>query len=362
MKYIILILLLIIVGCSYTANDNLIQFDVDKSYDVSESFSVENETYIYFAKRKFNPNIIIFNEKGIKIDSVSLKNAERELNEITNVWMSNIDSIFVYSYYTNTTVILNKKGEILGVKSMEGIEDEKGQVYELYPPYGNIESSDNIIFTACLLKKFDDNEYGSWDSFSEYSDAMQNGYLIYKENIGFKLKKTELKGFLAKDSLLFLPLWQTTIANNQFIFNSKYSRYIYLLDNNLSVKRSVEIIPDSITTLQPIMLLSNMSVSDEIRLMSDTNSQKGNIINRIFYDDSKENYILSVIDFDVQTKNYLPFKFYVYDTSFEKIKELNIENRERYNGLNCFYINSNILIERIDNNDDNKRLFEAFKI
>lgn len=362
MKFIIAIFLLFLVSCNSRVDENLINFEVDKSFDVSGSFSSEDGSYIYFAKRKFNPCVILFDEKGMKLDSISLSKAEQELSEITNVWMRSTDTVFVYSYFTNATVILDSKGEIRDVKKRQEIKDEMKQAYELYPPYGNIQSANNVIFTACLLKEYENNEYGSWESFSAYSKNMKNGYLAYKEDSGFGIKKSELEGFLDEDSILFLPFWQTTTANNQFIFNSKYSRYIYLLNNDLSVKRSVKIIPDSMRTMQPIKLHSNMGIADEIALISDAQNQTGYFINHIFYDKIKQNYIVSILNFDVITNYYFPYKFYIYDKSFKKINEVDIQNKNNYNGLNCFYINSCVLIEKIDNNDEEKRVFEAFKI
>lgn len=369
MKFIVLIPLLILVGCKPTANENLIKFDIDQSFDVSGTFSHENSSYIYFVKRKFNPSVIIFNEKGIKLDSISLNKAEQELSEITNVWMGTPDSIFVYSYYINTMVILDNKGEIRGIRKMNGVEDETGQVYEFYPPYGNIESTENIIFTACILKKYGDKDYGSWESLSEYSKNMKDGYLIYKKSINenpvydrFGLKKSELEEFLNRDSILFLPFWQTTVANNKYIFNSKYSRYIYLLDKDLSVNRTVKIIPDNIKIMQPVELNEDVGISDEITLFSDLQNQTGCAINHIFYDENKHNYIISVLDYDINTNNYFPYKFYVYNSHFKKISEVDIDNKEKYNGKNCFYLNPYVLIERVNNNDEKKRVFEVFKI
>ncbi len=190
-----MIFLLILVSCNSTINENLINFEIDNSFDVSGTFFSEDSSYIYFAKRKFNPCIILFDEKGTRLDSISLSKAEQKLSEITNVWMHSPDTIFTYSYLTNTMVILDNLGKIRSVKNRNEIMDDAGQVYELYPPYGNIDVADNVVFTACLLKKYDD-EYGFWDSFSGYSQNMKNGYLIYNEANGFGLKKTELEGYL----------------------------------------------------------------------------------------------------------------------------------------------------------------------
>lgn len=361
-KLLFVIFLFILVSCKPTVNESQISFEVDQSFDVCGSFSVENESNIYFAKRKFNPCVILFDEKGTRLDSISLNNAKKELNEITNVWMCSSDSVFVYSYLTNTMVVLDNKGEIQSVKNREGINDDKGQAYELYLPYGNIEASNNLIFTACLLKEYGNNEYGAWDSFLAYSQNMKNGYLLYNEDSGFVLKKTELDGFLEEDSLLFLPFWQTTVVNNQLIFNSKYSRYIYFLNNDLSVKGSIKIIPDSIKTVQPIKLNGDITIADEIALISDIQNQKGSIINHIFFDKNKQNYIISILNFNVNTSRYNPYMFYVYDENYQKIKEIYIDNNGNYNGVNCIYINSCLLIERTDSDDEKKRFFEVFKI
>lgn len=356
MKFLPMIFLLILVSCNSTINENLINFEIDNSFDVSGTFFSEDSSYIYFAKRKFNPCIILFDEKGTRLDSISLSKAEQKLSEITNVWMHSPDTIFTYSYLTNTMVILDNLGKIRSVKNRNEIMDDAGQVYELYPPYGNIDVADNVVFTACLLKKYDD-EYGFWDSFSGYSQNMKNGYLIYNEANGFGLKKTELEGYLDEDSILFLPLWQTTIVNNQLIFNSKYSKYIYLLNTDLSVERSVKIIPNSIKIMQPIKLHGNMSIADEIALVSDPQNQTGCFINHIFYDKNSQNYIISILDFDVEKNRYIPCKFFVYDKTFKKTGEVGIEHNDKYNGINCFYINSCILIEKIDNNEEKKRVF-----
>lgn len=371
MKKIFFCLSVIIIStsCHRLANENLIKFDIDDSFDISGSFFKENESYVYFAKRKFNPSVIIFNKEGKELDSISLSKAEEKLNEITHVWLNNRDSIFVYSYYINTMVILDKKGEILDVKNMSGIKDEKGHVYELYPPYGNIESSDNMTFTAFLLKKYDDNDYGSWESLSDYCQKMKDGYLIYKESINgvdgvtrFGLKISDFNGFLDADSILFLPFWQTSIANNNYIFNSKYSKYIYLLDDDLSIKHSVKIIPDSIKIMQPVTLDGNVGTSAEIALFSDTQSQTGHVINHIFYDENRHNYIISVLDFDVETNKNFPYKLYVFDKNFNKIKEVSFDNKEKYDGKNCIFINPYILIERTDLHDEGKRFFEIIHL
>lgn len=371
MKYLLQIMIFILlIGCGHAANEKYIPLSIDESYDNIGVFSQGQKSYIYAGKRAFNPRVDIFNHEGKEEYSVSLNQAEQKLGNITNIWVHSLDSIFVYSYFKNTLVILNSKGSLTATKNLEGKEDENGNLYEFYAPYGNIEKADNIIFTSCLLPQKSAREHGSWQSFSEYCQKMKDGYLLFNAEISrhndstrYALKVRNLQNFLEKDSILFFPFWQVTFVNNKYLFNSKYSRYIYHLNEDLTLKNQIQIIPDSICPMKPVKVDGTFGQSEEVPILLSPENQKGCYINRIFYDKRKDDYIFILTEYDVDLQRNIPCFLLVYNADFEKIKEVKIKNKHMYDGANCFFIHSKVYIEKIKADDAiDKRVFEAFKI
>lgn len=369
MKLILIISLLILVGCNRTTNENLLEFNVDRSYDNMGTLISEGELYIWFANRTLDPCVKVFNNKGEEVQTTLLHDAEKILGQITRVWMHHTDSIFAYSYYVNTLVMLDKKGAIIEVNNLDDREDENGNRYEFYPPYGNISPSDHIVFTTFLLKNEYASFHGSWESFSDFCKEMKNGYLLFGTGVSnktnyshFGLRLSQLREFPHNDSILFLPLWQTIIANNTPIFTNKYERNIYLLNDDLTIRRIIPVIPDSIEILRPVKLISEATKEEEILFMSKSENQRGSYINHIFYDDNRQIYIMTLLKNDTGTPVNMIRQINVYDSTFAIKKVLIIEDKEKYNGDFCFYMDSMIYIEKTDQQQDEKRIFEAFDV
>lgn len=369
MKLILIISLLILVGCNRATNENLLEFNIDRSYDNMGTLISGDELCIWFAKRTFDPCVKIFNKKGEEVQTTFLHDAEKILGEITRVWMHHTDSIFVYSNFVNTLVILDKKGGIIEMNNLDDQEDDKGNRYEFYPPYGNILPSDRIVFTTFLLKKEYASFHGSWERFSDFCKEMKNGYLLFGAGVRkntaysrFGLRLSQLREFPNNDSILFLPLWQTIMVNNIPIFTNQYERNIYLLNDDLTIRRIIPVIPDSIEIREPVKLTHAMTKEDEILLILKAEDQRGCSINHIFYDDNRQIYLMTLLEHDTRTSANMICQINVYNSDFSINKVLIIEDKKKYNGSFCFYMDSRMYIEKTDQQQDEKRIFEAFDI
>lgn len=368
MKLILIILSLFLFSCNRTTNENFLEFNIDLSYDNIGTIIIKDETCIWFAKRKFDPCVKIFNKKGEELQTTFLQNAEKKLGNITRVWVTHPDSIFVYSNYVNTIIILDKEGEIIEVNSFNDQQDEKGNKYEFYPPYGNIQPSDRIVFTTFILKKEYASEHGSWEFMSDFCEEMKSGYLLFctgvQKNTGdsrFGLTLSQLRGFTDSDSILFLPFWQVIIANDRMFFTNMYERDIYLLEDELKISRILPVIPDSVKIKKPFKLTSTMKKEDEVLLLTKPEEPGDCYVNQIFYDKNKQIYIVILLESDVTTsaKKIHQINFYDSDFTLKKVKV--IDDKEKYDGNFCFYMDSMLYIEKTDQ-QDGKRVFNAFEI
>lgn len=373
-KYLFIIAVLFY-SCENKDNPERLSFSVSTDYEFTGIVPNENKTYFGFVKKQFNPNIKLFNQDGVLIDSISLKEAEKKLSTITDVWINSVDSICVYSNYNGTLVILNTQGVPIFEKSYYSLVDTKGYNYDLLPSHP--------LYPSIKNKKHDVNfSTWMWSGSSnklpkERLDEVRNGFLFCKINpyiadkddkntdYKFFFQFSEIKEFssISDKSLFFAPFYKAFIINEKIVITSFYSRYIYLLSKDLTVQRAFKFIDNTHSIVKPISMKKKGSIQDKAdETMKDC--LNATFIANILYDSIKENYIFIIKKGPMRANDWdhFPFSIEIYNRNFKKIKEINGSDSSDYLPRKSFILSGKLYIENENNSTPNKKIYEAFKI
>lgn len=355
------VFLLFVISCAKTPNKTRI-FPVTSDYEFLGLVYFDDEPCISFVKKQFKPNIKIFNEQGVIKDSISLLEAEKKVQNITDVWMASSDSIFLYSNYNGVLSVIDKNGTILFEKSYYEITDKHGYHYDLLPSHPLYPYTRN---------KFSDVVFSTWmwsgqlpKSPQERLDDVKNGYIMCKINpfhknrdssdilFGVKFSDIEELSSLGDKSFFFAPLYKTYTANNKFFMTSFYSRFLYELSDTLTVEKKIKIIENDAPIVIPIPMDKKGSIQDK------ANETMNMVLTTMFvtnilYNEASNEYIVLVKNGESDDVDNAPFKIVCFDKNFRKIKEAVVDGTD-YNSRKSFILFGNLYVEKTNIENNNK--------
>lgn len=369
--WLIIVCYFTILSCQQNKYKNF-NFEVDSASEFGGLVSFSGEHCLYFVKKKFNPNLKIFDRKGVLRDPISLVNAENEIGSIQSVWVLSLDSICVYSHHNGKLVIIDKNGLIKYKRDYCNIKDKNGNRYELLSPYPkrpfNLNNNKNFILSAIgwrgkkdpyTSKQIVDNTRASFQMckispFSESKDSLD--YL-------FGVEFTDVVEFqnIEDTTIYFAPKLNTYIVDDKYIMASDYSRYIYELSEDLSIKKRIKVIDDSSSTLRLLPLIEEkdlQSLLDETLEISKTSTYVSNIL----YNNVSQNYIVILKNGNVNNKEWhnYPFIVQLYNENFIKMKELKVDNYD-YIPRKSFVLDGELYMEK-KNDFSNIKKYEIIEL
>lgn len=361
--------ILLLCICCNKVSDKVLSFQVGSEYEFAGLVKYGDENCLCFIKKHFRPNVKIFDINGVLKDSISLAIAEKELENISDVWVISADTICVYSNYNGILMVLNSEGAPVFQKSYYDITDENGYHYDLLPshplyPFTTNERSD-VVFSTWMWS----GEIAQ--SPKERLDDVRNGYLMCKINpfIGgesendfmFGMKYSDITELsdISRESVFFIPGYMTHIVNNKFIVSSFYSRYIYELSDSLSVKRAVKILDNNSSIIQPIPIDSKGSIQDKANKTMD-DCLRSTFVSNMLYNEITGKYLILIKNGISDGLECFPFKIRLYDNDFNKVKEIEIDNY-RFVSRKSFIMDGDLYIE-LKNESHNTKVYECIKI
>lgn len=329
--------LLFIWGCRPTPNVGVLQtvtFDINTSYEISGTFfdKSADEERICFVKKNFNPNLKILNADGVVKDSVSLVEVEKAIGKISAVWIDSMDSIYVLSTSSQTVAIFDRNGSLLQKTDLkEYNSDGNGNIYDLYPPFlqsVQMGLSQEIVLTTFWLENTKNPKANIQDRSLDFvTDNIRNGYLMRKisptsdiSNNCFGVRITDFKELSDLGKSLFLPFYKTIILNGRYFLTSHYSRYIYELDDDLTIKNAIKIIPDDYPLSYPVPLSEKDTDITKKEVELDGQGKNSCYIVNICYNKSNDSFVVIVKNGTASDDLFaFPFDVYVYNGSFDKM-------------------------------------------
>lgn len=342
-----------------------ISFPVSTDYDFLGTIQVEDETYIGFVKRNFNPNIKLFDTKGNLKDSVSLNDAERKIDVITDVWMYSLDSVCLYSNFNGMLLVVNRKGELVAEKNYYTITDRNERHYDLLPSHPLYPFSTNnkreVVFSTWM-----------WSGESEQTpqerlDDVRNGFLLCKinpfqnEEAAFGARFSDIRELaeISNQSLFFMPAYKAYIVNDRFILASFYSQYLYRLSDNLLVEDAVKIIDDEYGIIKPIPMTRKGSIQDKAN-ESVAMCRDATYVANILYNNEKDEYTVVLKTGKSDLADYSSCKILMYDTDFRKIREFDSSGSD-YLPQKSFILSGKLYMEK-KNESHNVRVYENIEV
>lgn len=364
-RLLYLLLVLILFSACKPKITYTLSFEVSSEYDFVGLTRIEGEEHFCFLKKRFNPNLKIFNAEGVLKDSVPLSEAEKILGEITCVYGMNRDSIYIYAINNNSFLAVDYNGLPLQQRKYTHIiSDVKNNCYGLFPSYAYLPfMSDNSSSMSSATTAIGNPSHPK----QIYDNVRENGYFICKlhpfgqKEIDFGIRFSDVVEFstLPDSTFSYSPYFFVVNANNRTYMYSYYSRYIYELSENLSVTRTIKILSDQDSVSFAVPFIEGIDNLDEELLQYRT----AKTINSMHYNPVTDNYLVIIKNGDVIGNDWrsFPFKVLIYDSSFtNKIKEMQVGNYD-YIPHKSFVINGKLYMQK-NNESHNIKKYEIIEL
>lgn len=361
-----IIFVAILFSCTVKETYN-ISFPVSTSYDEFGTFidNSSHQEYVFFAKRNFNPNLKVFDSRGNLIDSVSLQNAESVLGSISKVWMTCIDSIFAFSSQRQTGICLNRNGKFIFIDNFNHkAEDRSGNQYDLYPPFlqkMDMRANSHIVYTTWWSGNRHLNEEPP-RTLESINSHIHEGFLLYKDSGLFGIKFTDIVELKEIPKSIFLPYYKAIFLDNRLFFITYYSRYLYELTSNLTIKKTIKLIPIEYSIPSPI------SIQDNDPLMSKKEEQLENqISNKCFVSNvlycfgTKEMITIIKTEESKEDLFIYPFQIEIWDKDFTNIKRKINFNTYNHYPASSFVLKDKLYIEK-KTDSYTEKIFEVISL
>lgn len=373
-KYILLITLFFVVGCSknrVSSNfkpKNNITFDVgfNPSFEFCGSFfdKKNSNELIYFADPVTNKVIKFFNPNGKIQDSISLKNLSKATSTILSLKVISKDTLLFFNY--TQIIAVNSKGNVFKLIDLQFLtqNDPSNEIYEFM---SNNEANKNSLLLGLNWvknknenKDLSDVEYFS-ESFKKPSIIKINKFL--SDSISYTYSSHNHYNSLYNSPKIFSERFRYKQTNNKVFLISFFSNNLLEYDiNKLVVLKKIPIVSDFTKIgIEPLKV-------DDPDFSSETVIQKNKMagaITGLFYNYKTKQYIVLVrhqIEKDfVYKEKERPFSIIRYDKSFNKISEV-VANKEQfdYYGYNLIQTQNGIIILNNKNTNDKKLSFSIF--
>ncbi|MFA5555272.1 MAG: hypothetical protein WDA68_12090 [Phycisphaerae bacterium] len=351
MKYILIILTTILYSCSFKES-NHVSFPVSTSYDEFGTFidNVSHEEYVFFAKKNFNPNLKVFDFKGNFIDSVSLQRAESILGSISKVWMTSMDSIFAFSTRHQIRICLNRNGESIFIDNYNHkVEDSSGNKYNLHPPFlqnMDMRTNSQIVYTTWWIENryLDEEKQMTLESINSH---IREGYLLSDGDDLFGMKFADIVELKELPKSIFWPYYKAMYLDNRLFFLTYYSRYLYELTSNLSIKKAIKLIPSEYSIPIPISIIDNDPQITEKEEQLEVQISKDCFISNVLYCiDTKEMIVITKTEVSKEDLFIYPFQIEIWDRNFmKKKKKIKFDTYNHY-PASSFVLKNQLYIEK----------------
>ena len=351
MKYISIILIAILFSCTVKKSLD-VPFPISNSSDEFGTFldNVSHEEYVFFAKRNFNPSLKVFDSKGNLIDSISLQKAESVLGSISKVWMTSMDSIFAFSTQHQTKICLNRNGEPIFTNDYNHkVEDSNGNQYDLYPPFlhkMDMKTNSQIVYTTWWTgnRNLTEEPQRSLESINSH---IREGYLLSNGEDLFGMEFADIVELKGLPKSIYLPYYKAIYLDNRLFFITHYSRYLYELTSNLSIKNTLKLIPSEYSIPRPISIVENDPQLEDKEKQLDVQITKECFISNVLYCiDTKEMIVITKTDESKEDLFIYPFQIEIWTKNFEKKKkEIRFDTYSHY-PASSFVLKNRLYIEK----------------
>ncbi|CAN5458799.1 hypothetical protein BH10BAC1_BH10BAC1_08670 [soil metagenome] len=370
----LLMLSLLAASCDKTLNKaevkKEIEFNIGFNYSTHGVFyNKSNATeYIYFADYTSKKCLKIFSLDGELVDSISLKSAVEELDEINRISIISPDTIVINSRYSNKIAILNKKGICWKRLDLDTLlNDKNGNHYEIGCSIPNILKDGSLLFRSYF-------KYNTHDLLNKTEPEDQLGYMkyfykncytsprlikvtnIYSERptVTFALHNFYKNISPSPDIITESPNY--SVLNN-FVFDfSVFSDQLFQINSKtLTIEKKIQIKSKySPIGFKPIPINEQtiLTVQDVIN----QNYRTKGFLSNIFYNSTKNEYYVLVFH-EIKKENvnkqdyYKAFSVIIYDSTFTNSREYQFAATEYQSGF-AIMTEEGLMIPKKENTSD----------
>ena len=372
MKYIFIFLLL--VSCTNkTTVLNTTVFDV--GYKSTTRFTgnfydeKSKKEIIYFAEPVTNKKIKFFEVDGTFVKEISLVNIANEMETIDNVFISNLDSIHLFSLKKNQIQTIDSNNQKIRTIDLSKITYLNGDIYE-FRIYGSARNIiwHNKIFLATqwfdnINKKVDPEKNELVDFYDNWFNS-DNLISIEIDKEGKLQKNVVINSFyknISKSADVFMEGNYYTFIKNKLLYTSLYSDKLYVFDpNNGKLITTKPIFSDFTKITNGGIPLNKTTLPDLQNLIN--LKMKKSYISSIFYNTNSNNYEIILQHEINQSESFSDRKFsiLIYNNNFKKLEEIYFKD-QKYNSFSALFIDNKIMLE-CKNESKTSKKYETIEI
>ncbi|MDD2412864.1 MAG: hypothetical protein PHN55_12830 [Dysgonamonadaceae bacterium] len=301
----------------------------------------EKKELIYFANPISQKCIKFFTVDGKLNDSITLRNAIKELANIDGISVISKDTIIINSQYTNRYVVVNRKGEVwLSVDMNELIDKTELNFYEFgMSSVSNSSADKNTLMLNCcwyynkkdrMMNKEPKEEFANcqyvYNSLNESPYFFKvSGFLTSTPTVSFGLKRF-YKKIATYSGCSTESKKYSLIGDYTYVFSAFLNTILKVNTSTMKIEKRIEVNSDYTTIGTPMPKITEESMYH----LQDTvliNGRTKGLIARMYYSKEQEKYYVIVYHEVKNVKGLLEedlrrhFSIIIYDKAFKKLHE-----------------------------------------
>lgn len=301
----------------------------------------DKKELIYFANPISQKCIKFFTIDGQFNDSVSLKSASKELENIDGISVISKDTIVLNSQYPNRYVVINRKGEIwLSVDMNDLMDKTEPNYYEsLISAVSNSSADKNTLMLSCswyynkkdrMMNKEPKELFARcqyvYNSLNESPYFFKvSGYLTSKPTVSLELKRfykniAEYSGCSTESPKYSL------IGDYTYVFSAFLNTILKVNTSTMKIEKRIEVNSDYTTIGTPMPKITEESLN-HLQDTSLFNGRTKGLIARMYFSKEQEKYYV-IVYHEVKNAKGLSdedlrrhFSVIIYDKAFTKLHE-----------------------------------------
>jgi hypothetical protein len=304
----------------------------------SGTFEKDGQSFYYFPELTTEKKLLIFNDKGSKVDSVNLISAFEAIGEMQALDLISHDSILCFNYHNGKIALLDSKGVLISVISLGEIVKDSIRIG--FSQSGGFYKNQSIYF-GCGVPNYKEKQPTSEENrLYNKQLGFEIPHLIEFRNVFDTTKMqihTYFKGFYktiisSTDSYGEMPHYTLSNDTSLIVF-SWYTDTLFRLNPQTGKIKKFRLHSDFSKIIVP-----PLSIEEELTKSISNNLRVYGAIIRVHFDPNRNLYYVLFLHHTEGNENggeYRDFSLAIYNIDFEKQVEIKYDPEEYITSLMC---------------------------
>lgn len=328
--YIVLFLMITILSCQNNNDISLgklyvvdtVKMDLGYASSAKSTFYYGDSTFFAFADFRTRKKISIFNEEGLLIREIAVKDLMEEVgHRFISMASSSPDTIALLNPYVNQVYLIDENANLLYQKDYSDLFKQNVELGSLI----NYQHG-KAIFTISYHDNLNKTSEEDWIQF--YEDSKEFYKILidtsFYDTVRPILSMNELYNRFIDKGYSALEGTHINYLENSFVFYSSYSDSLYLFNDDGDINKVIGMKSKKYPAKVKALTYEEFH-KDEEALRE--NWVAGSFISEVLWDKYRKLYYVFLKH--KMIKDVLPFSILVYDEDFDKLAEIEMSH-EKY--------------------------------